>query len=209
MFHRYARLLECTGREDPPARLRMAPSPATCRELDEILRDRLPSRDVPLAVMHPGAGYDFRRWPEERFAAVADGLAERWGVHTCLVGGPAEAGLMDRVRQTMRRPDHAVCLRLSLTHLVALFERAALLVSNESGPTHLATTTDVPIVTIFGPAKESRWRPVRDHDVTVLRGADCDPACRWQSCAVGLRCLLATTADDVLSAAEPYLQRLS
>ena len=116
---------------------------------------------------------------------------------------------MNRIRAAMRRPDHATCLRLSLTRLVALFDRAAVLVSNESGPTHLSTTTDVPIVTIFGPAKESRWRPVRDRDVTVLRGADCDPACRWQSCAAGLRCLLATTSDDVLDAARPYLERLS
>ena len=204
VFDRYAQILKCIGQPGRPPLTRLRPGPESVRRLDEFLQ-RAGWTSSRLAVIHPGAGYAFRRWPKERFAGAADRLAERAGLRTCLVGAPGEEGFLEEIRLAMRHPSEAVVFVQPLDVLLALFDRAAILLSNESGPTHLAAATNIPIVTIFGPSKESRWRPIRPENVTILRGADCPPECAWGKCVAGLKCVMNVTLDDLLRAAGKYL----
>ena len=208
-YDRYATLLRTVGRTDKPEPMRLPASDASHRRISATLAEAFGHDDTdrPLIVMHPSAGKDYRRWPPERFAAVADGLAREANARIVIIGTPAERDLGEQIRSHMHQPDAAAYLALPVLDLLALFERAALLVSNESGPTHLAATTDLPIVTIFGPTLERLWRPIRDTNLTTLRGADCHPGCGKRVCAAdpSNRCLMDLTAEHVLTAARRAL----
>lgn len=102
----------------------------------------------PLAVLQPGSTDPRRCWPAQRFAALGDRLAEK-GMRVAVNGSAAEAALVDAVVGGMRHPAVALAGTLSLGGLCGLLERASLVVSNDTGPLHLALALGVPSVGIF------------------------------------------------------------
>ncbi|MFC5907980.1 glycosyltransferase family 9 protein [Streptacidiphilus monticola] len=127
-------------RLDPPAR----PSPA------------------PGAVLlHPGADAGARRWPPERWAALAAGLRDR-GVSVALSAGAGEWQLADGIRQSAGLPPDAVCggrADVPFDALAALVAGARAVVSGDTGLAHLAVALGTPSVTLFGPVSPSIWGP--------------------------------------------------
>ncbi|MFH0907683.1 MAG: glycosyltransferase family 9 protein [bacterium] len=186
-------------------RLRLKPPADAFARLNGQLPEILRAPGLRLAVMHGGAGYEFRQWPKERFAKTADVLIAERGMGVVFIGAPGEQAFLDSLLGLMKHRDRAAHVIGELDVVLALLDRAAILISNESGPTHLAATTDVPIVTIFGPSKESNWRPVREENLTILRGAACPPECRWGQCKHGLKCVMNVSVENVLTATSRYL----
>ena len=144
----------------------LEPRPAvTARDLDEA-REALPEDGAPLAVIHPAAGDERRRWPPEKFAAVGDALAGA-GARVAVVGVEEDRALISSVVGAMRRGAADLCGRLSLRGLAGLLGRSAVVVSNDSGPLHLAFAVGAATVGIFwgpnllnaGPATRARHRP--------------------------------------------------
>lgn len=117
-------------------------------------------------VLHPGASDPRRRWPVVHFAAVARTLVAR-GHRVVVTGTPAEAGLVDPIVAAAGN-GAMTALHLSLPALLALIADAALVVSNDTGPLHLAIAVDTPTVGLFwignlinaGPFSRSRHRPL-------------------------------------------------
>jgi ADP-heptose:LPS heptosyltransferase len=107
------------------------------------------SDGVHLVAVHPGATDPRRRWSPERFAAVADTLADH-GARVVLVGtGPDDARSAARIRAAMRRPAVDAVDRLELPALVGLLARCRLLVGNDSGPRHLAGAVGTATVAVY------------------------------------------------------------
>jgi ADP-heptose:LPS heptosyltransferase len=113
------------------------------------------------ACVHPGASVPERRWPVERFAAVADALAER-GLRVVLTGGPEEAPITRAVAGAMRTPVLDLAGHTDLGPLAALLEGARLLVSNDTGIVHIAEGVRAPsvIVSFMAGAEIERWAPL-------------------------------------------------
>jgi ADP-heptose:LPS heptosyltransferase len=107
-----------------------------------------PVADERLAVLQPGSTDPRRCWPLERFAALGDRLAQA-GMRVAVNGSAGEAALVDAVVGSMRQPAVALAGKLGLGGLCGLLERAALAVSNDTGPLHLALALGVPSVGIF------------------------------------------------------------
>jgi len=130
--------------------------------LREALCDAGLDPDGPLLAIHPGSGaYSVaRRWYPERFAAVADSLAERHGLGVVVVGTADERTLADEVLGHMRRPGVNLAGRTSLDELGGVLRRCALLVGNDSGVGHLASAVGTPVVAVFGPFNHHTWRPL-------------------------------------------------
>lgn len=110
-------------------------------------------------VFNPGANKDWKRWPADRFAELASIVHHR-GLRVLLSGAPAEASLIDSIAAAARCPTAALPrLGLTIGGLKALIRRAALLVTNDTGPRHIAAAVGTPLVTLFGPT-DHRWAPV-------------------------------------------------
>jgi ADP-heptose:LPS heptosyltransferase len=122
--------------------------------------------DGPFAVLHPGATDARRRWPAPRFAHVGDRLAAA-GARVVVTGTGDERPVVEEVIARMRHPAVEACDRLSLCGLVGLLARAVLLVSNDTGPLHLAAAVGSRTVGIFwcgnmvngAPVTRTRHRP--------------------------------------------------
>jgi ADP-heptose:LPS heptosyltransferase len=119
----------------------------------------VPGAEVPagVTIIHPGAKSPSRRWPADRFAAVAARLTAA-GHRVVITGSGAERDLGLRVAELAGLPATAV-LRTGLAELAALVARARLLISGDTGIAHLATAYATPSVVLFGPMSPARWGP--------------------------------------------------
>jgi lipopolysaccharide heptosyltransferase II len=172
------------------------------------------TEDDRLIVIHVSAGNPFRRWPTAYFVDLAVSLAAADPQRRVLItSGPSEQGAAERViaeartRLGVERADHVLsCGEFSLQELRSLLERVALYIGGDSGPLHVASTTHVPIVGLFGPTLPVRSAPWRDSR-WVTESVDagdlpCRP-CEQRVCAPGdFRCLTSIEPTVVLKAAE-------
>lgn len=108
----------------------------------------VPASERPLALLHPGAGDPRRRWPAERFVAVADGLSAA-GAEVGVIGSGDERPIVEFIVGAMQGEGLDLCDLLALGGLVGLMQRARVVVSNDSGPLHLASAVGVRTVGIF------------------------------------------------------------
>jgi ADP-heptose:LPS heptosyltransferase len=137
--------------------------------------------DGPLVALHPGAKDEARRWPPPQFAALADALHERFGARLVLTGSAAEQPITSAVAAAAQAPVRNLAGLTKLGELIALVARLDLLVSNDTGAAHVATTTRTPSVALFGPSRPAQWaHPDRERhrvvDALVLAPPGTDPA---------------------------------
>jgi len=212
-------LLESLGVSAPdPGRfpVEMPVDPAAAAEAGARLQRCGVPDSAQLIVIHVSAGNPFRRWPLDAFARVAADLVladrARRVVFTC---GPSDRLALDRVIAGARaaagaRADHIVdCGDFPLPELRALVDRAALYVGGDSGPMHVAATSAVPMVSLYGPTLPARSRPWRGRparaEAVETSGLACRP-CDQRVCVHGdFRCLARIPPQAVLAAAERLL----
>jgi ADP-heptose:LPS heptosyltransferase len=201
-------------------RVEMAVDAAARQAVDRRLREAGVRPDQPIVVLHVSAGNPFRRWPEPSFAALAAGIAGRGADRIVLItSGPSDHDAARRVVAQARTLAAGASTRLlhaeglSLGELRALMDRAALFIGGDSGPLHIAATSDVPVVGLYGPtlaARSAPWRPDAVPTISIDGGVlPCRP-CDQRVCVTGdYRCLTRLTADSVSAAAEQLLRRAS
>ena len=123
----------------------------------EVWCDALLGHDPrPVALLNPGAGWGAKRWPIDRYAAVAQGLADR-GLRVLVNAGPGEEPLAAHIHTATAGA--AEPLSASLAQLIALTRRIALCVAGDTGPLHLACALGRPVVGIYGPTDPARNGP--------------------------------------------------
>lgn len=173
----------------------------------------------PLVVIHVSAGNPFRRWPAAHFVELLTALAMDDPARRIIVtSGPSEGEAAGRVISGARARlggDAArrilACGEFSLAELRALLDRAALYIGGDSGPLHIAATTSVPIVGLYGPTLPIRSAPWRS-DACVTESVDAGPLpcrpCDQRACEPGdFRCLTSILPAQVAEAARRALAR--
>jgi heptosyltransferase-1 len=120
------------------------------------------------AILNPGAGWGAKRWPAERYGAVARELADS-GMRSIINYGPGEEELA-RVAEAASGGT-ALAMSFTITELIALTRRARIFIGGDTGPLHLAAALRVPVVAIFGPTDPARNGPYGTRSV-VLRSAE-------------------------------------
>jgi ADP-heptose:LPS heptosyltransferase len=159
---RWCRLLESSGVPTDPGDMYL--------EMPDVVRDPR------LTLIHPGAASRSRRWPAERFAAVARDEAAR-GHDVLITGGARERELGRRVAEMAElRPGRVVAGQTGTLELVRLVARAGRVVCGDTGVAHLATALRTPSVVLFGPVSPELWGPLdaRRH-VVLWAGSTGDP----------------------------------
>lgn len=174
-------------------------------KVSEFLRAQGANGRVPLVAIHPGASCSSKRWPAERFAAVADFLVERCGAKIIVVTGPEERAVGETVVSSMKHPALRAFGFFSLGELACLFKQSRVLISNDSGPVHIACAAGIPVVSIFGRwgggLSPRRWGPTSADSVSLHRDIGCRP-CLAHRCPIEFACLDAVSVEEVLAAAE-------
>lgn len=189
------RLLRAVGIEDQRIRFPLAPVPDSAA-LDTIRRRVGP--DAPFAIVNAGAAWPNKRWPPERYGALAAFLRDACGLTPIVLWGPGEEGLAAAVSAASH--DAAVIAPpTSVRDLVAIARAASLVVSGDTGPLHIANAVGTPTVSLFGPTDPERNGPFADADVCVSRfdrcGCHYDRRCHHQPWCMG-----EMTIDDVCAA---------
>jgi ADP-heptose:LPS heptosyltransferase len=171
------------------------------------LRNAFPTFDLaPFAIVHVGASDARRRWPIDRFAAVADVLTRDYGLTVVATGSHTDVQLVRQLTQVASVPIVDLSGWTSLGALAALVRRSRIVVSNDTGVSNLAIATDTPAVIIYwcgnvitaGPFYRGRHRPVLSWTV------DC-PACGRRTCACRVSFVMDATIADVLSQVDDLL----
>lgn len=163
------------------------------------------------AILHAGSQWPSRRWPPERFAAVADALAAQ-GVQPVLTGTDGEAELTAQVCAAARQPLVDLCGRTDLFTLGALVESARLVVCNDTGISHVAAALRTPSVVVSCGSEVARWAPL-DHRLHPVRwiATPCRPCGHTvcptlHECATGIDApAVIQTALDLLDATQPKM----
>lgn len=205
MATRFSALLKCIGEPVGADPIHLEPTEEDQQKLNALLQAHGVAAEDKIGVIHPTAGLAHRCWPKERFASVADTMAKK-GLKVCFIGAPGEEDSCLEMISLMNHPGQAFFIAQPLTILLALFKRSTVLFSNESGPTHLAATTDIPIVTITGPTKMEHWKPFREENLKLLSRKDlCDNCGDPRFCKIDWPCIKEITIDEALSALKEYL----
>jgi len=169
---------------------------AAAREARERTRGRY-------ALLNPGAAWPNKRWPPARLAEVARALRDRHDLMSVVLWGPGEESL---ARDVVASADGAAILSppTSIADIVALCRGAALMVSGDTGPAHIASAVGAAVVGIYGPTRPARNGPLSPHDVTVSRDAVCQ-CHHLRRCVRDRMCLLDIEVSEVVGAVERRL----
>ena len=160
------------------------------------------------AVVAPGARWETKRWPAANMGIVAMHLRARHGLRIVLAGGPDEAADCKAVQAVAGEPVVNLCGRTGLRDLVALIDGAAILISNESGPMHIAAALGRPVVGVVGPTNPRRNGPYSPNSRIVQAGRECSPCYlrKRSQCPHDLACMTTVGPDRVMQAADELLR---
>ena len=121
------------------------------------------------AALIPGSAHQDKCWPTERFARLAEMISSKYGLSIVATGSASEAKIINELKAKAGVPIKSLAGRTSLSELVALLGRAGLVVSNDTGPGHIAAALGVPLVLIFGRTNPARLEPYhRRHCVMAI-----------------------------------------
>lgn len=201
MGREYLDLVASLGCEDDGAGLELVAPP---EDFEEVRRLRGPGG--PVVGLAPGAAFGpSKLWPAERFAALADTLAERKGARCVLITGPGEENTRDAVLGAAKRP----LLELqahppTLGRLKAIIASLDLLVGNDSGPRHIAVAFKKPVICLMGPTSPRYSEGPWEHGEVLRVDVDCGP-CQKPICTEDHRCMTRIPVERAVEAAMRWL----
>ncbi len=155
---------------------------------------------APFVVIHPGASAEYKKWPVEHFAKLLS-MLESNGLQVVWIGAGDDMLMIRKIAEAAPESDIIHFDLLGYLELVALFRKARFYVGGDSGPMHLAASTGLDLVALFGPSKEAIWAPLGDHS-RVLRGTKtCAKNCDAWQCDFNYHCLSSLIPEVVFGAA--------
>lgn len=159
------------------------------------------------AAINPGAAFgSAKRWYPERFAQVADALASDFGYKVLLVGGPGESAIGSEISSKTGSGALNMTGMTSVRQLMALLASVELVITNDSGPMHVAAAFERPVVALFGPTDHRVTSPLCSRLSLVRKQTECAP-CLKRECPGDHRCMADITVEDVLCGVEALVRR--
>jgi heptosyltransferase-2 len=161
-----------------------------------------------LVGLNPGAFFGpAKRWLLHRYALLADRLIGAFHADVLIFGSHAERPLAEGIARAMKHTPVILAGETSLRQLMALLAQCRLVVSNDSGPMHLAAALGLPLVAVFGSTNERATGPVGPRTHVVKHMVACSP-CGLRECPIDFRCMQGVTVEDVSRAATKLVEEL-
>ncbi len=187
--------------------LEIFPSDDDKKIADNFWQEQQVANEDKLVGFNIGSAVKTKRWAPERFAQVADTLAAK-GYKTVFFGGTMDEAMVKEATALMATKPIIATGRFSIGRLAAAMQRCKLIITNDSGPMHVAISQKVPIVAMYGPSSPELYGPYTK-DATIVTAA---PPCT--GCAKGMKhecadmqCMTRLTVEQVIEAAEKWLSK--
>jgi heptosyltransferase II len=159
----------------------------------------------PWIGLNPGAFFgSAKRWEPTRFAAAGERLARETGARIAIVGGSLERPLGEAIAAAMDVDSRVLCGETTLGELLGVLASLRLLLTNDSGPMHVAAALGVPVVAVFGPTDWRETGPVGPHRRLVREPVHCSP-CLLRECPIDHRCMRRVGTEHVVGEARALL----
>ncbi len=155
-------------------------------------------------VLAPLTTWPTKCWAADRYAALADALANEHGCRIVLIGAAKEGDTLAQIASAMSAPAAVAAGSLTFRQSAALIARAKLLVSGDTGPMHAAAAVETPQVALFGATSPFWYGPRTNRAISLLHEVPCGPCDKKECSQVGadyLRCLKLITVDEAQAAA--------
>jgi len=172
----------------------------------DLLRSEGISENDTVVVLCPGGNWDPKRWPKESFAKLADALSEKCAAKIIISGAKKDVVLAGEIKNMMKAKPVITAGKTTLKQLGALFQRADLVVANDTGPMHLSVAMKANTIALFGPTSPQLTGPYGEGRYKVIFKNDtCDVPCYDFTCTDN-RCMAAIKVADVLNEAVSTLE---
>jgi heptosyltransferase-1 len=203
---RYLLIAMAAGAKVDRVEFRLRIDQSDQRQVVRLLSQHGMNGSDPWIAMNVSARWPTKRWPAECFAEVADRLRQEKIGQAALIGGPDDRDAALAVKTHMKSTPIDLTGKTSLGLLPALLRSTALLVTNDSGPLHLAAAVGTPVVALFGPTNPIRTGPYGGGHRVLRSGIPCSP-CFSRVCRnlIHLECLKTISPDHVFEAAREQL----
>lgn len=154
-----------------------------------------------LVVVNTGGNWDLKRWPAENFSALIARLVKDFHVKVLIPGAKADKELAERIARDSGVDPHVWAGETNLDELLALFKRADVVISNDSGPLHVASAVGTDMIAIFGPTRPEITGPRgRGRTMVLHKEIGCNKTPCYHLACLRNECMRAITVDDVLQA---------
>lgn len=159
-----------------------------------------------LVGVNPGASFgSAKRWSTKSYAEVLDRLVEEENIEIVIFGSSSELTIANAICQNMKHHPLVLSGKTSLSHLMAMISSCQLLITNDSGPMHLAAVLKVPTLALFGSTDEITTGPLNPFAVVLNKKVECSP-CLLRECPIDHRCMTQITAEEVYQKAVTMLR---
>ena len=164
------------------------------------LLGRLPQKEKKIALCIKGT-FALKNWPRDRFAALVDKLDKQLDAAFYVIGTAGDKAYAEEMIRMASVPIANFCGETGVRDLAALMERTDLFITVDTGATHVAATTRVPMVVVYGCSRPRRSGPCTDHAITISKEPPCCP-CKIaeDDCDAG-QCLLKISVEEMADAA--------
>ncbi|MFA5038254.1 MAG: glycosyltransferase family 9 protein [Candidatus Omnitrophota bacterium] len=166
----------------------------------------------PVIALNPAASCPSKLWPVEKFARLSDELQKQLGARVLVITDAAHRSISEQLFNLVSIRPVDCSGMFSVSELASLLKRCSLLISNDSGPVHMAVAVGTPVISIFGRNQPGlgprRWGPVGPRDIALHKPAGCSP-CLAHDCQKGFECLASIGIEEVLEHAKSILAESS
>ncbi len=209
---RYLLIAEALGLDVRQARFRIPIQQGDEQAAESLLSARGLGAGDAFVVINAGARWRTKRWPIERFAQLAVRIRDK-GMPVVLIGGKGDAAEAERMMGLAGASLISLVGQTGLRPLAAVLRRAQVMITNDSGPLHLAVAVGTPVIAIYGPTDPVRTGPYRSiqrdpggNSSVIRRDLDCSP-CLSRVCRVGDHgCMMGIDVDHVFDIVAKYVK---
>ncbi len=164
----YLKIIQAAGASELDVQFVLPQHPEAAEAIGRLLTSHGIAQDN-YAVFVPGSAHEDKRWPLERFAELADKISSQYGLSLIAVGTESEAGLIQKLQNLSKVTIENFAGRTSLSELICLLKRSRLVVSNDTGPGHIAAALGTPLVLMFSWSNPARIAPYERSECLVAR----------------------------------------
>jgi heptosyltransferase-2 len=206
MIERYLAVTRALGCVDVGIDMDLPLDPLASERVAKRLAEHGLDDGARIVVVTPGASFGASKlWPIEHFAAACDGLRERRGLRAVLAPGPGEEAVARAVAaHSLTDPRVLDSPVTSLPELAALIARATLVLTNDTGPRHIAVALGTPVVSLLGPTDPRHTAHLLERQRVLREPVACSP-CHLKVCPIDHRCMQRLVPERVLEAAAELL----